>query len=116
MQIHFSRDLKLNDSKKEIISDLVCQRIKLLIGARKASCIQNIFFCDTLLRDVLSLSNLTNNHNLSHHIGLSKDRGKVNIYCASQMIYSLIRQAVESPSFDDVIMAVSRELSAIVYP
>ena len=116
MQIHFSQVLKLNESKKEIISSLVCQRIKLLIGERKASYIENVFFCDTLPRDVLSLSNLTNNHNLSHHIGLSKDRGKANIYCASQMIYSLIRQAVESPSFDDAIMAVSRELSAIVYP
>lgn len=116
MQIHFSQDLKLNESKKEIISDLVCQRINLLIGARKASYIENVFFCDTLPRDVLSLSNSTTNHNLGHHIGLSKYGGKVNLYCTSQMLYTLIHQTTEIPSFDDAMMAVSRELSAMVYP
>ena len=110
MQIHFSQDLKLNDSKKEIISDLVCQRIRLLIGARKASCIENVFFCDTLPRDVLSLSNSTTNHNLCHHIGLSKDCGKATLYCTSQMLYTLIHQTTETPSFDDAMMAISREL------
>ena len=116
MQIHFSQDLKLNESKKAIISDLVCQRINLLIGARKASYIENVFFCDTLPSGILSLSNSTSNHNLSHHIGLSKDCGKANIYCSSQMIYSLIRQTTETPSFDDALIAVSRELSVMVYP
>lgn len=116
MQIHFSQDLKLNDSKKEIISDLVCQRIRLLIGARKASCIEKVFFCDALPRDVLSLSNSTINHSISHHIGISKNCEKANLYCTSQMLYSLIRQTVETPNFDDAIMAVSRELSVMIYP
>ena len=115
MQIHFSQDLKFNDSKKEIISDLVCQRIKLLIGARKASCIENVFFCDTLPRDILSLSNATLNHNLCRNIGLAKDCGKANLYCTSHMLYTLIHQTADVPSFDDAIMAVSRELSAMVY-
>lgn len=110
MQIHFSQNLKLNESKKEIISDLVCQRINLLIGARKASYIGNVFFCDTLPSDVLSLSNSTINRSISHHVGISKNCEKTNLYCTSQMLYSLIRQTVETPNFDDAMMAISREL------
>ena len=72
--------------------------------------IESVFFCDTLPRDALLLSNSTTNHNLSHHIGLSKDSGKANLYCTFYMLYTLIRQTTEVPSFDDAIMAISREL------
>ena len=111
MQIHFSQGLKLNESKREIISDLICQRIILLIGARKASCIQNVFFCDTLPRDIISQCKPTKNHNLSHYIGLSKNCGKADLYCTSQMLYTLIRQTAETPCFDDAMMGISRELT-----
>ena len=109
MQIHFSRDLKLNDSKKEIISDLVCQRINLLIGTRKALCVENVFFCDTLPTDVVFLQPSAINHNLSQHIGLYLSCGKVNLFCTSKMLYSLIHQTVETPNFDDAMMTISRE-------
>ena len=110
MQIHFSQDLKLNESKKEIISSLVCQRIKLLIGERKASYIENVFFCDTIPKEVLFLSNSTTNHNLIHHIGFSQDRGKTNLYCTFRMLYTLIHQTTEVPSFDDAMIVISREI------
>ena len=110
MQIHFSEDLEFNDSKKEVISRLVCQRINLLLGVRKASCVENVFFCDAFPKDVLSLRNSNCNYNLCRHIGLFKDCGKVNLYCTSHMLYTLIRQTAEVPSFDDAIMAIACEL------
>ena len=111
MQIHFSQDLNLNESKKDIISVLVSQRINLLIGARKASYIENVFFCDAIPKEVLFLSNSTTNHNLIHHIGFSKDRGKTNLYCTFRMLYTLIHQTTEGPCFDDAMIVISREIS-----
>ena len=110
MKIHFSPNLKLNDSKKHVVSDLVSQRIALLIGARKASCIENVFFCDPLPKDVLLIQDSSVNHNLSHHVGLYINCGKANLYCTVQLLYGLMHQTVEMPSFDDAIIAISREL------
>ena len=109
MEVHLFQILKINDSKKKIISDLVCQRINLLIGARKASYIENVFFCDTLPKDVLPLHSSAVKYNLNHHIGLCLNCGKANLYCTAQMLYSLIHQTADMPSFDDAIIAISRE-------
>ena len=110
MQVHFSKNLKLNESKKEIICNLVRQRIELLIGVQNASYIRNVFFCDEIPRNVLFPSNPA-----SHHIGLSMGCEKVDLYCTSQMFYSLIHQIVDPPSFDDVMMSVSIELFTALY-
>lgn len=110
MKIHFSQNLKLNDSQKHVVSDLVSQRVSLLIGATKASCIENIFFCDLLPKNELLMNDSSINHNLSHHVSLYINCGKANLYCSAQLLYGLMHQTVEMPSFDDAIIAISREL------
>lgn len=111
MKIHFSQDLKLNHSKKEIISSLICQRIHLLIGSRKASCIENVFFGNSPPGNTISLSDPASGEYLDKQISLCTNNGKATLYCTPQMLYSLMRPKGEQPGFDDAMTAVSRALT-----
>ena len=110
MKIHFSQDLKFEHAKKIIISNLICQRIHLLIGSRKASCIENIFFGDCSSDNVMFLSGPASEEYLTKQIRLCTNNGKVTLYCTNQILYSLIRLQGEHPCFDDAIVAVSRDM------
>lgn len=110
MNIHYSPNLELTDSKKHIVSNLVSERIALLIGTRKASCIENVFFCDSLPKNVPLMQDSSIDHNMGHHVGLYINSGKANLYCTVQLLYGLMYQTVEIPSFDDAIIAISRDL------
>ena len=111
MKIHFSQDLKLDHSKKEIISNLICQRIHLLIGSRKASCIENVFFGNLSPGNVMFLSDPASREHLTKQISLCTNNGKATLYCTPQMLYSLIYPKGEQPGFDDAMTAVSRVLT-----
>lgn len=110
LKIHFSQDLKFNHSKKEIISKLICQRIHLLIGSKKASCIENIFFGEFPPENAISQSDSASGEYLTKQINLCTKNGKATLYCTPQMLYSLIRPQGEQPGFDDAMTAVSRIL------
>ena len=110
MKIHFAQDLKLNHSKKEIISNLICQRIHLLIGSRKASCIEDIFFGNSPPGNAISLSYPASGEYLTKQISLCMNNGKATLYCTPQMLYSLIRPQGEQSGFDDAMTAVSKAL------
>jgi len=114
MQIHFSQDLKFSDLKKERISKLVCERINLLIGVKKASFIENVFFVEKLPNNEPTPHEKRCLEDLHRCISLYINNKTADLYCTNKTLYSLIYQASETPSFDDAMLLVSRNLPVIV--
>ena len=113
MHIHFSQDLKFSDIKKELISKLVCERINLLIGIRKASFIENVFFVEKLPYHEPTPHEIRYIDDLHHCICLYTNSKNADLYCTHKTLYSLISQATEIPSFDDAMLMVSKNLPVI---
>lgn len=110
MRVFFPQTLNLSHSKEEIISSLICQRIHLLVGARKASRIEKIYFGDPPPENIASLSDPISSAYLTEDISVYTCNGKFTLYCTLEMLDSLIRPKGELPAFDDAMLMVSSAL------
>lgn len=112
MQIHFSQCLKFSDTKKELLSSLVSERINLLIGTRKGSYIENVFFVEDLKNAAFAPHEITDLDYEFQYARLCVKNKKADVYLSNETLYSLLYQTANSPIFDDTMFAISRNLSA----
>lgn len=104
MQIRFSEALNFSDSKKIRLSTLIAQRVILLIGERKATRINNIYFSDTVshIDQKSSTASILSDKVIANWFG-----EKIDIYCDSYVLNKLLHQGSGHLLFDHAIIAIS---------
>lgn len=107
MHVYFSEIFNFSDLKKDVLSNLIGKRVILLLGERKATRINNIYFLNT---DSFAEKETSTVSVLPNEVAAKWFDGKINIYFNSDVLNKLLHQGPGHLLFDRAIITISNDI------